>query len=106
VHLIPGDRAVLDPFRHDIHVARYQRDRFVTQLDIKDSLEHEEEVIRLVVLMPDEGTVEFGHHDVVSIELGDGPRREIVRTITFPFRVAMKSCRSSIGWPIGSATWC
>jgi hypothetical protein len=41
------------------HVARYQRDRFVTQLDIKDSLEHEEEVIRLVVLMPDEGTLEF-----------------------------------------------
>jgi hypothetical protein len=45
MHLIPGYRAVLDPFRLDIHVARYQRDRFVTQLDIKDTLEHEEEVI-------------------------------------------------------------
>src|SRR5262249_42634547 len=59
----------------------------VTQLDTKDPLEHEAEVIGLVVLMPDEGTVEFGHHDVVSIELGDGPRREMVGKL--PFRVAV-----------------
>jgi hypothetical protein len=78
MHLTPGYRAVLDPFRHDIHVARYQRDRFVTQLDIEGPLEHEEEVIGLVVLMLDKGTTEFGHHNVVAIELGDGPRHEIV----------------------------
>jgi hypothetical protein len=63
---------------HHIHLPRAQRDRLVATLDIEGSFEHEEEVIRVVVLVPDEGTAQFGHHNVVAVELGDGPRREIV----------------------------
>jgi hypothetical protein len=42
----------------------------VAKLDIEGSFEHEEKVIRVVVLVPNEGDAQFGHHDVVSVELG------------------------------------
>ena len=41
-------------------------------------LENQEEVIRIVVLVPYELTFDFGHHDVVVVELRNGPRRPVV----------------------------
>ena len=51
---VVGLRAVLDAARHDVELARAELDVAVAQLDREAAGEHEEEVVGVVVLVPDE----------------------------------------------------
>ena len=78
MYLIMRHRSVFDPLPHNVHFAGAQPDRLIMQLDVKGPLEHKEQSSVSSWLMPDERTAEFDDHDVVPIELGDGPRCKVV----------------------------
>ena len=50
-------RAVLDALWDDVHLSRTQFDTAIAQLDGQLTLQHEEEVVRVVVLVPVEWTL-------------------------------------------------
>src|SRR5215212_1442326 len=70
VDLLPRHGTMLDTFGHHEQLARSQMDLAVAQLDREMALEHEEEVVRVVVLVPDELALDLDHHHVMSVELG------------------------------------
>jgi hypothetical protein len=78
VHLVLRDGPVLDPLRNDEQVAGAQRDAAVAQLDRELTLQHEEEIVRVVVLVPDELALNLRDHDVVAVELGHGARLPVL----------------------------
>ena len=67
-----SDGAVFDAFGHDEHLAGVEGDGSVSELDVEAALEDEEEVVGVVVLVPDKFTFDFDDHDVGRIELGHG----------------------------------
>ncbi len=54
MRLFVGPRAMLDASWHDEELALPQRDVAIAELDRQPALEHEEEVVGVVVLVPDE----------------------------------------------------
>ena len=54
VRLVVGLRAVLDAVRDDEQLAGPELDVAVAELDRQPAGDHEEEVVRVVVLVPDE----------------------------------------------------
>ena len=70
---------MLDAFRHDEHLARAERHGAVAQLDVELAFEHQEEIVGLVVLVPDELALHLHDHDVVVVELRDRARRPVLR---------------------------
>src|SRR5688572_24264879 len=72
MHFLLRHRPVLDTARDDEQLARTERHALVTQVDPEPPLEHQEEVVRLVVFVPDELTLQLHDHDVVAIVEGDG----------------------------------
>src|SRR3954452_18032740 len=70
---------MLDAFRHDEHLAGAKRHGAVAQLDVEHALEHEEEIIGIVVLVPDEFALELRNHHVVAVVGGHCAWRENIR---------------------------
>ena len=69
---------MLDTSRHDEHLAGGKRHGAVAQLDIEDALKDEEEIVRIIVLVPDEFALELRNHDVVAVVGRHGARREVL----------------------------
>ena len=78
MHLLLGDRAVLDPARHDEEIAFLQHHVTIAELDREASLEDEEEVIGVRVRMPDELALELPDLDLVVVVVADDPRLEVL----------------------------
>jgi hypothetical protein len=52
VHLAARDGAMLDALRHHEDFAGIERDGAIAQLDVERTLEHEKEIVGVVVLVP------------------------------------------------------
>lgn len=62
---------VLDTFGDDKQLAWTKRHVALAHSDGQPTLEHEKEVIGLVVCVPDELALNLDHHQVVSVKLAD-----------------------------------
>src|SRR5262245_34524861 len=60
---------MLDPLGHHEHLTGTEGDVSVAHLNGHSSLEHEEEVVCVVVLVPNKRPLHFDYHQVVAIEL-------------------------------------
>jgi hypothetical protein len=58
---------MLNTFGHDKHLAGIKGDRAIPELDVERTLEHKEEIVCLVMLVPVERPFELGRHDVVVV---------------------------------------
>src|SRR4051794_33479761 len=69
-------RLVLDAFRHYCHLASAQHDRAVargpaTKMDMQFAIQHDEGLISITMLMPDELAFEPSHLELVVIHFRD-----------------------------------
>jgi hypothetical protein len=78
VHFLACDRAMLDALRDDEQFAGAERHGAVAQLDVEHTFKHQEEIVGLVVLVPDELAFELRHHHVVTVVGRDRARREVI----------------------------
>ena len=74
--LVISARAVLDAARDDEQLACGQFDVAVAQLNRKAALEHEEEVVGLLVGMPHELAACLDHLQLEVVQVADDPRAE------------------------------
>lgn len=70
--LFAGDRTVLDILRDDEHFAGTEGNRAVAHLDVDLALEDQEQVVGVVVFVPDKLTQHFDDHHVMAVALGHG----------------------------------
>jgi hypothetical protein len=73
---------VLDAARHDEQVARAELDDAVAELHAEAAAVHEEQLVGVVVVVPDEGALQPGELDVLAVERRDhvrAPRRADAR---------------------------
>src|SRR5215207_920505 len=74
LRLLVGQRAVLDAAGDDEEVALVKLDVAVAQVDRQGPVEHEEEIVGLVVLVPDEPPLDLDDLDVVVVQASDDLR--------------------------------
>jgi hypothetical protein len=67
VHFLARYGPMLNALGYDEHLAGIEGDRAVPELDVERTLEHKEEIVCLVMLVPVERSFELGHHDVVVV---------------------------------------
>ncbi len=77
MRFLARDRAMLDAVRHDEHLAGPERHGAVAQLDVERALQHEEEIVGVVVLVPDELALHLHDHHVVAVVGRHGARRPV-----------------------------
>jgi hypothetical protein len=68
VHFTVGDRAMLDPARHDKKLPRAQRDGPVPHLNTEITRDNQEEFVGIGVRVPDKLSGELDHLDLVIIQ--------------------------------------
>jgi len=69
-----GDRPVLNSSRHDKYFAWADRNDSVAKLNVNPTAENEKEIIRIIVLVPYELTLDLNNHEIVSIEFAHDAR--------------------------------
>src|SRR5262245_14062324 len=69
---------MLNTLWHDKCFADVKGDCPIPQLDVEGTLEHEEKIVGLVMLVPVKRPLELGHHDVVVVVSGDRARGETI----------------------------
>ena len=78
MRLLVGDRTVLDAARDNEDVALAELDVSVTELDCEPPLEHEKEIVRVGVRVPDELALDLPDLDLVVVVVADDPRLEVL----------------------------
>ena len=68
---------MLNAFGNDVHFAGAKGDGLIPEFDIQLALEHEKEIIRVGVAVPDEFALGLHDHHIAVIVLGDGAGREV-----------------------------
>ena len=79
VRLFLRDRAMLDPLGYHEYFTWAKMDVSISHTDCEPTLQDKEEVIRVIMLVPDELALNFDHHEVMSVELADGSRLPVLR---------------------------
>ena len=74
VRLFSCDGTMLDASGNDVHLPGSECYGSISQFDIESALEDEKEVVRVIVLVPDEFALHLHDHDIAMVELGDGAR--------------------------------
>ena len=74
MNLFLRDGTVLHSLGNDEELARAQHDVSFSHLDGETPFQHQEEVIRFFVGVPDERASRLDDHEVVAVELADRPR--------------------------------
>jgi hypothetical protein len=74
VCVLVGLGAVLHASRHNEQLSLTQLDVAVAQLDRQAPSKHEEEVVRVVVLVPDEFALHPHHHQLVVVQVAHDAR--------------------------------
>ena len=77
-NLAHGHGLVFNANRHDEEVAWSEHDLTVRKPNRQAAREDQEEVIGVVVVMPDELALHLHDHHVVSVELGNRARRPVL----------------------------
>ena len=72
--LVFGDRSVLNALGHHKYFARTKPNSAVSQLNGDMPNENQKEVVGIVVLVPNEFTLDFHDHEVVAVEAADDTR--------------------------------
>jgi hypothetical protein len=67
------DRPVLDAARDDEKLTFFQPDLPVTEIHPKPPFHYQEKLILILMMMPDEFSLEFDQFDVLAIELAGDP---------------------------------
>src|SRR6185369_3764670 len=70
VGLYLGRRPVLDAARHDEHLSLVEDDVAVAQLHPQAPLDHQEQLVLVIVVVPDEGALELDQLDGLAVQLG------------------------------------
>jgi hypothetical protein len=73
-----GNRAMLDTPGYDEHLSRAKPDNPIAKLDFDSTRQHQKEVVGVLVLMPDELSLQLDHHQVVPVELTDHARLPVL----------------------------
>jgi polyisoprenoid-binding protein YceI len=55
--------------RNNEHLTRFQCDYLFAHLNVYATLEHQKEIVRVIVLMPNKFALNLDHHQIVAIEL-------------------------------------
>src|SRR6266850_2179548 len=76
--LARGLGLVLDAARHDVHLARLQRDVAVAEVKHHLAVEDDENLVGVRVLVPDEVALDPGQLEVVVVHLGDDLGRPLL----------------------------
>src|SRR5713226_2856737 len=79
VGLVFGDWAVLDAARNNVEIAFLELDVAFTLSDSELAFHHEEKLVGLGMLMPDEFAFQLGQLHIVVVERGDDLRAPKVR---------------------------
>ena len=69
--LLFGDRSVLDASGHDEELALFQPNVAVPELHPESPLDHQEESVFVVVLVPDKLALEFYQLDVLPVQFAN-----------------------------------
>src|SRR5207244_3602194 len=72
--LLPRHWPMLYAARYHIEIAGTESHRLVAHLDIDVAGQDQEEIVGVVVFVPDEFAFHLRDHDIVFVEGGDGPR--------------------------------
>ena len=78
VHLFFGNRPVLDATRNDQKLALLQPYVVIAEFHPKSALDHQEQLVLVIVMMPDERLGKLDQLDVLPVQLTDDPWLEIV----------------------------
>src|SRR5271170_69853 len=74
VGLFLGDRPVLDPAGYDEELALLQPDLAIPEIHAESPLHHQEQLVLVLVMMPDELALELDQLDLLAVELAGDPR--------------------------------
>jgi hypothetical protein len=77
--LVVGHWSVLYALGHDEYFAWTDPNGAIPQLNCDVPKENQKEVVGIVVLVPDEFTLDLHNHEVMPIEATDNPRLPVVR---------------------------
>ena len=69
---------MLGPTRDDEQLAGLQVHRSVTKLDVEGAFDHQEQLIRFIVLVPDEFALDLHQANLILIVARDDPRRPMI----------------------------
>src|SRR5262245_4539869 len=75
----PRNGPMFYSFGYDEDFTRIESHRAISQLDVERTLEYEEEIVRVIVLVPVKRAFQLGNHDVVVIVGRDRARRKSIR---------------------------
>jgi hypothetical protein len=68
--LVLGIGLVFDSFRHDEHFARRYVDRAIAEIDPENTFQHNEGLIRMLVIVPDEVALKLDDLELVVVHFG------------------------------------
>src|SRR5436853_4315224 len=69
---------VLDPFRHDEHLARADNDATVAKTNFHFTLEHQKYLVRVLVVVPHELPFQLDELELVVVHFGHHARRPML----------------------------
>jgi hypothetical protein len=70
--------SMLYSFWHDEDITRVERYSSISQLNVQYAPEHQEKIIRVIMLVPVERAVQFSNHDVVIVVSRHSTRGEFI----------------------------
>src|SRR5262249_32662723 len=72
--LVLGIRLVLNAFRNDEHLSRRHAGRAIAEVDPQNALQHDERLVRILMVVPDEVAAEPDDLELVVIHFGNDLR--------------------------------
>jgi len=105
MHFVTRHGPVLDALWYDDELTRTERDLAIAELDGEVALDHDEKLVFIFVLMPDELTLNLGQFDLAVVQIRHDFRIPlIVKATEFLGQVdlvkhASISAVSAGGWP-------
>jgi len=68
------DRAMFDALGHNEHLSRAKPDNPIAKLNFNLTRQYQEEIVRVIVFVPNELPLHLDHHQVMPVELADYAR--------------------------------
>jgi hypothetical protein len=96
--LVFGIRLVFDAFRDDEHFARRYADCAIAKIDPQNTLQHDEGLIRVLVIVPDEVALQFHDLELVIVHFSNNLRSPmLVQQLNFLLKlIASRFMRLSV----------
>jgi hypothetical protein len=78
MRFILGYWTMFNAFGHDEYFTGTERDDSIPQLNVDASAQDKEEIVGLIVLVPNELALHFDYHQIMPVELADDSRLPII----------------------------